>query len=54
MGFDNLKVAVDPMSEEYEKALLCLILEELSNLYPLHLCSDKCCGSGPNWTGSDL
>jgi hypothetical protein len=42
-GFDNLKTAVEPMSEEDEKALLVLLLEELNNLYPLNLCTDVIC-----------
>ncbi len=42
-GFDNLKTAVEPLSEEDEKALLVLLLEELNNLYPLNLCTDVIC-----------
>jgi hypothetical protein len=42
-GFDNLKTAVEPMSEEGEKALLVLLLEELNSLYPLNLCTDVIC-----------
>jgi hypothetical protein len=42
-GFDNLKTAVEPMSEEDEKALLVLLLEELNSLYPLNLCTDVIC-----------
>jgi hypothetical protein len=42
-GFDNLKTAVEPMSEEDEKALLVLLLKELNNLYPLNLCTDVIC-----------
>jgi hypothetical protein len=40
MGFDNLKMAVNPLSEEDEKAGLILLLEELNNLYPLNLGMD--------------
>ncbi len=36
-GFDNLKLAVEPINEEEEKALLTLLLEELNNLYPVNL-----------------
>jgi hypothetical protein len=36
-GFDNLKTAVDPMSEEDKKSLLILLLEELDNLFPVNL-----------------
>jgi hypothetical protein len=44
MGFDNLKAAIDPISKEDEKTLLCLLLEELNNnLYPLNLCTDTVC-----------
>jgi hypothetical protein len=43
IGFDNLKTAVEPISEEEEKALLVLLLEELNNLYPLNLCTDVVC-----------
>jgi hypothetical protein len=42
-GFDNLKTAVEPMTEEDEKALLVLLLEELNSLYPLNLCTDVIC-----------
>ncbi len=38
--FDNLKTAVEPMSEEDEKLLLVLLLEELNSLYPMNLCTD--------------
>jgi hypothetical protein len=43
MGFNNLKRAVDPMSEEDEKAILALLPEELNDLYPLNLCTDIIC-----------
>ncbi len=43
LGFDNLKTVVDPISEDEEKALLVLLLEELNNLYPLNLCTDVIC-----------
>ncbi len=43
VGFDNLKTAVDPLSEEDEKALISLMLEELNNLYPVKLCMDIIC-----------
>jgi hypothetical protein len=43
LGFDNLKMAVDPISEDEEKSLLVLLLEELNNLYPLNLCTDVIC-----------
>jgi hypothetical protein len=43
MGFDNLKTAVNPMSEEDEIAILVLLLEKLSDLYPLNLCTDIVC-----------
>jgi hypothetical protein len=43
LGFNNLKTAVDPMSEDEEKSLLVLLLEELNNLYPLNLCTDVIC-----------
>jgi hypothetical protein len=39
-GFDNLKMSVDPLSEEDEKALNILLLKELNNLYPLNLGMD--------------
>ncbi len=42
-GFNNLKSAVEPISEEEEKALLVLLLEELNNLYPMNLCTDVIC-----------
>ncbi len=47
MGFDNLKMAVDPLSEEDEKALLILLLKELNNLYPLNLGMDIICDRFP-------
>jgi hypothetical protein len=40
MGFNNLKTAFDPLSEEDAKSLLIVLLEELNNLYPLYLCTD--------------
>jgi hypothetical protein len=43
IGFDNLKTAVDPISQDEEKALLDLMLEELNNLYPLNLCTEVIC-----------
>jgi hypothetical protein len=43
MGFDNLKTAVNPMSEEDEKAILVLLLKELSDPYPLNFCTDIIC-----------
>jgi hypothetical protein len=42
-GFDNLKTAVEPMSEEDEKSLLVLLIEELNNLFPVNLCTDIVC-----------
>ncbi len=42
-GFNNLKSAVEPISEEEEKALLVLMLDELNNLYPVNLCTDVIC-----------
>jgi hypothetical protein len=42
-GFDNLKMAIDPISEEDEKALLVLLLEELNTLYPVNLDTDIVC-----------
>jgi hypothetical protein len=43
VGFDNLQMAVDPLSEEDEKAFLILLLEELNNLYPVNLGMDIIC-----------
>jgi hypothetical protein len=42
-GFDNLKMAVEPMSEEDEKSLLILLLEKLNALYPVNLDTDVVC-----------
>jgi hypothetical protein len=42
-GLDNLKMAVEPVSEEDEKSLLVLLLEELNNLLPVNLCTDIVC-----------
>jgi hypothetical protein len=42
-GFDNLKTAVEPISEDEEKTLLNLLIEELNNLYPVNLCMDIVC-----------
>jgi hypothetical protein len=42
-GFDNLKMAVDPISEEDEKTILVLLIEELNDLYPLNLSTDVIC-----------
>jgi hypothetical protein len=42
-GFDNLKTAVEPVSEEEEKTLLVLLLEELNSMYPVNLDVDIVC-----------
>jgi hypothetical protein len=42
-GFDNLKTAVEPLSEEGEKSLLSLFIEELNSLYPVNLDTDFVC-----------
>jgi hypothetical protein len=42
-GFDNLKTAVEPISEDEEKNILNLLIEELNNLYPVSLCMDIVC-----------
>jgi hypothetical protein len=42
-GFDNLKSAVEPMSEEDKKSLLVLLIEELNDLFPVNLCTDIVC-----------
>jgi hypothetical protein len=42
-GFDNLKTAVEPISEEDEKTLMVLLIEELNDLYPLNLATDVIC-----------
>jgi hypothetical protein len=42
-GFDNLKTAVEPITEDEEKTLLNLLIEELNNLYPVSLCMDIVC-----------
>jgi hypothetical protein len=42
-GFDNLKTAVEPISEDEEKNLLNLLIEELNNFYPVSLCMDIVC-----------
>jgi hypothetical protein len=42
-GFDNLKTAVEPISEDEEKTLLNLLIEELNNLYSVNLCMDIVC-----------
>jgi hypothetical protein len=42
-GFDNLKTAVEPLSEEDEKALLILLLKELNNLFPVNLATEIVC-----------
>jgi hypothetical protein len=39
-GFDNLKTAVEPITEDEEKHLLNLLIEELNSLYPVNLCTD--------------
>ncbi len=36
-------MAVEPISEEDEKSLLVLLLEELNNLFPVNLCTDIVC-----------
>ncbi len=43
MGFDNLKTAVEPITEEEEKSLLILWIEELNSLFPLNLDMDFVC-----------
>jgi hypothetical protein len=42
-GFNNLKSAVEPISEEEEKTLLTLLLDELNDLFPVNLCTDVIC-----------
>ncbi len=42
-GFDNLKTAVEPLTEDDEKSLLTLLLEELNALYPVNLDTDVVC-----------
>jgi hypothetical protein len=42
-GFDNLKTTVEPITEDEEKSLLVLLIEELNNLYPVNLCMDIVC-----------
>ncbi len=42
-GFDNLKTAVDPLSEEDERVLLMSLLDELNNLFPVNLSTDVVC-----------
>jgi hypothetical protein len=42
-GFDNLKTAVEPITEDEEKSLLVLLIEELNKLYPVNLCMDIVC-----------
>jgi hypothetical protein len=44
-GFDNLKTAVDPLSEEDERVLLMSLLGELNNLFPVNLSTDVVCDS---------
>jgi hypothetical protein len=39
-GFDNLKTAVEPITEDEEKTLLNLLIDELNSLYPVNLCTD--------------
>jgi hypothetical protein len=41
--FDNLKMAVKPMSKEDEKSLLVLLLEKLNSLFPVHLSIEIVC-----------
>jgi hypothetical protein len=42
-GFDNLKTAVEHITEDEEKTLLNLLIEELNNLYPVNLSMDIVC-----------
>jgi hypothetical protein len=42
-GFNNLNSAVEPISEEEEKTLLTLLLDELNDLFPVNLCTDVIC-----------
>jgi hypothetical protein len=42
-GFDNLKTAVDPLSEEDERVLLMSLLDELNSLFPVNLSTDVVC-----------
>jgi hypothetical protein len=42
-GFDNLKTAVEPLTEDDEKSILTLLLEELNSLYPVNLDTDVVC-----------
>ncbi len=42
-GFGNLKTAVEPISEEFEKYLLTSLIEELNNLFPVNLATDFIC-----------
>jgi hypothetical protein len=42
-GFDNLKTAVEPLTEEDEKSLLSHLWEELNSLYPVNLDTDVVC-----------
>jgi hypothetical protein len=42
-GFDNLKTAIEPLSEEDEKVLISLLIEELNSLYPVNLDIDIIC-----------
>jgi hypothetical protein len=42
-GFDNLKTAIEPLSEEEEKVMVTLLIEELNSLYPVNLDTDIVC-----------
>jgi hypothetical protein len=42
-GFSNLKMAAEPISEEFEKYLLLSLIEELNHLFPMDLATDFIC-----------
>ncbi len=42
-GFNHLKTAVDPISEDFEKYLLGCLIDELNNLFPVGLSTDFVC-----------
>jgi hypothetical protein len=50
-GFDNLKTAIEPLSEEEEKVLVTLLIEELNSLYPVNLDTDIVCD---RFTGNNV
>jgi hypothetical protein len=43
MGFGNLRQAIEPISEDFERYMLGTLIDELNALYPLNLATDFIC-----------